>query len=538
MVVEPVSDFLAKLIAEGKDLLGDAAKVPDREDTVEMDRFDLRDWEDLSTNVPAIKRIQVDMERQHDHVAQFLQDMFGLAFKANPNITPSEDMKPSHFGIHAVLVEINEMGEFVALRQHAVGDNYGSAMAMISMKEAIEEALSQAQKMTKEAAENAEAAQTEADQLSQELQDLLDQLAMQPATDPNAPPSALAGLVQSKMDQFDKAKKDAVEARVAAQQDAQQAAAGMRSALKASAGAAGDSLDQESALASSFGMEPGTLKKMPFDERLALAKRLKDNRLAKFVKLLGQFKMIQQAESRKRVVNASTEIHGITHSDDLSRLVAGEFLNFASPELETLFWLRYTQHQLVTFDVRGTEKQGQGPIIVVVDESGSMSCEDVAGGSREAWSKALSLAMLEQARHRSRDFVYIGFSSSGQQHTIRFPKGANNLEKVLEMTEHFWGGGTYYEAPLRQAMEIVMEYDEAGLPKPDVVFMSDDAYGAMDEAFMSDWNAMRDKTSAKCYGIAIGCSYSGAMEQVSDNVREITELASDPRVVGDLFRTI
>lgn len=533
-----MSDFLAKLIAEGKDLLGDPQKVPSREDTVELDRFDMKDWEDLKTNVPSIKRIQVDMERTHDYVEQFLQDFFGMLFKAVPNITPGDEMKPSHMGIHAVLIEINEMGELVALRQHAVGDNYGSAMAMISMKEVIEESLTQAQKLTKEAAEAAENAQAEQEALSQELQDLLDQLAMQPATDPNAPPSALALLVQGKMDQFNQAQQATQEALAKAQSQAQQAATGMRGALKAAAQGASDGLDAEQALASAFGMEPGELKKMPFDERVALAKRLKDNRLAAFLKLLGQFQMVQQSESRKRVLNASTEIHGITYSDDLSKLTVGEYLNFASPELETLFWLRFARKELVTYDVRGTEKQGQGPIICVVDESGSMMTQDVAGGSREAWSKALCLAMLEQARHRNRDFIYIGFSSSGQQHTIRFPKAANNLENVLTMTEHFWGGGTSYDKPLRMAMDIVMEYDANSLPKPDIVFMTDDESGGMTLEFMHDWNVMKDKTSAQCYGIAIGCGYSGTLAQVSDNVRAITELASDPRVVGDLFRTI
>jgi uncharacterized protein with von Willebrand factor type A (vWA) domain len=532
-----MSDFLAKLIAEGKDLIGEV-KVPVREDSVSMDRFDLRDFEELRDNVPAIKRIEVDMGRKHDYVAQFMQDLFGLLFKAVPNITPSDEMKPSHQGLNAVIVEIGDMAEFMALRQHAQGDNYGSAMAMISMKDVIEEALGQAQRLTEEAAGEQQAAQDALDQLGQEIQDLIDLLGMGPMTDPNGPPSKAQGELQAKLDQFAGDRQKLQQLAQATADGAAQAAAGMKAALRAKAAETTADLDEEQALASAFGVEDGELKKMPFEERAKLAQRLKNNRLASFLKLLGQFKMVQQAESRKRVINAATEVHGVTFSDNLERLTAGEYLNLASPELETLFWLRYTEQQLLTYDVRGIERLGQGPIICVVDESGSMGTPDVAGGTREAWSKALALAMLDQARHRNRDFIYIGFSSSGQQITLRFPKGTNVLTQVLEMTEHFWGGGTNYERPLTLALDIVQEYADQDLPKPDIVFMSDDAYGAMDEEFMHRWNGLKDKTSLQCYGIAIGCSYSGAMEQISDNVREITELASDPRVMADVFRTI
>lgn len=532
-----MSDFLAKLLAEGKDLLGEPGKVPDKTESVAMDRFDLRDWEELRTNVPAIKRIEVDLGRKHDYVEQFLQDLFGLTFKAVPNITPEDEMKPSHRGIHAMIIEIGDMQEFLNLRQHAQGDNYGTAMAMISMKDVIQEALAQAKRLTEEAAAAEEAARSEQDKLGQEIQDLLDNLAMQPET-PDGMESKGQQELQAKMDQFAQQQLEVQAAAQATADGAAQAAAGMRAALKAKAAETAQGLDEDKALASAFGVDDGELKRMPFEERRQLAERLRNNRLSQFLKLLGQFKMVQQAESRKRVINASSEVHGVTLSDDLTKLTPGELLSFASPELELLFWKRFVDRELLTYDVRGTERQGQGPIIVVCDESGSMNTADVAGGTREAWSKALALAMLDQARHRSRDFIYIGFSSSRQQHMIRFPKGQNVLNEVLQMTEHFWGGGTEYETPLRMAMGVVKEYDDAGLPKPDIVFMTDDEYGTMDPDFMHDWNTLKDKTSLQCYGIAIGCGYSGTLAQVSDNVRAITELVSDPRTVADLFRTI
>lgn len=531
-----MSDFLAKLIAEGKDLLGEQ-KVPAREDSVKMDRFDLKDFEELRSTVPAIKRIEVDLGRKHDYVDQFMRDLFALLFKAVPEITPSDEMKPSHRGLNMMIVEIGDMQEFQGLRQHSRGDNYGSAMAMLSMKDVIERSLDQAEKLTKDAAEREQAARDLADKLQEQIQELMDSLAMAPEL-PEGMTSTESQTLAGLMDQFAKQQQQ-VEAAAQATADAgAQAVAGMKAALRAQAEATTADLDQEKQLAQAFGYEDGDLKRMSFEERQKLAERLRNNRLKDFLKLIGQFKMIQQAESRKRVVNAASEIHGVRVSDDLTKLTVGEYLNFASPELELLFWTRFAEGQLLTYDVRGKERQGQGPIIVVCDESGSMMATDVAGGTREAWSKALSLALLDQAKRRDRDFVYIGFSSSRQQHTIRFPKNTNVTQQVLTMTEHFYGGGTEYETPLRQALDIVEEYDAKGLPKPDIVFLTDDEYGNLRPEFMHDWNRVKDKASIMCYGIAIGCSYSGALKQVSDNVREITELASDPKVMADVFRTI
>ena len=189
--------------------------------------------------------------------------------------------------------------------------------------------------------------------------------------------------------------------------------------------------------------------------------------------------------------------------------------------------------------MRGKENQGQGPIICVVDESGSMNATDVAGGTREAWSKALALALCDQAKRRKRDFRYIGFSSYGKQRVVDFPGGHTPVHKVIEMTEGFLSGGTNYEQPLRMALEMIeKDFDALGKPRPDIVFITDDAYGSMDPDFMHEWNRVKDKTSLKCYGIAIGCDSSGALAAVSDNVREISALVSDPRNMADIFRTI
>jgi uncharacterized protein with von Willebrand factor type A (vWA) domain len=537
--------FLDTLVARTKSLFGEGVK-PTREQAVEADRFDQAYWKDVRHNVKPIDRLVTELSNKHDYVENFMEDLFHAAYKADPKTYDVDEMKPTHVPNQAMVKAIQELPQFQQLRTNTRGDEYGSAMAMLSMSETIK----QIQAQTKEAKERAKE-QEQAEQEAQEAQDAAQEAlagCQGPQPDPNGEPGGPGqGNGQQHAEQLvqaaEQASQAAANARSQSQAATEQAVAGMKAQVKAAIEQAQQEGDEEQALCSAFGVDDGELQKMSFEERQKLGEKLRNNRLAKFHKLLGQFKMIQQAESRRKIMHATDEVVGVKLGDDLTRMIPAEMLNLASPELEADFWMRYANKEILQYDLRGSEKMGQGPVICVVDESGSMGATDVAGGTREAWSKALALALCDQARQKNRDFHYIGFSSSRQQITISFPGGVAPIAKVIEMTEHFWAGGTEYEAPLKLALKMVEDhYDKNVMTskgKPDVVFVSDDEYGSMDEDFMREWQRVKDKISLRCFGIAIGCGFSGAMAQISDNVRAIQDLVdSDPKAMADLFRTI
>jgi uncharacterized protein with von Willebrand factor type A (vWA) domain len=440
-----------------------------------------------------------------------------------PTLRDRPEMMPTHVANREIVEELLSLDEVRDLRRHTAGDVYSSAMGMQAVQKTVSEVAHRSQEAAREAEAKRQEAEAKAEEQRQAIAEALEEMRHRKPGSPEEE-ATMGQAMQTKLDQFGQ--------QVQAAQEA-------TNAIRMAAKKADEALQEESELMSAFGVEDGQLERMNVEERMQLARMLKNNRLAQFTKILGQWKIVQQAESRKRVINASSEVHSVTLGNDLGRMATSEMLAFADETTEMMLLKRWAEGQMLQYDVRGKEKQGQGPIIVVCDESGSMTTADVAGGTREAWSKGLALAMCDQARHRGRDFVYIGFSSARQVHVIEFPGGKAPIDKVVAMTEHFWKGGTNYEAPLRQAMELVLEAEKDGRPKPDIVLLSDDTYGEMDADFMKEWNRVKDKTSMKCYGVAIGCESGKAMHQVCDNVRAITELVeSDPRLLGDLFRTI
>lgn len=542
--------FLNDLLDKAKGWLDSPAPSPTATDVVPHDRFDEAEYKDIRSNVPVIDTMITDLSRKHDYVEDFMQDVHNVFTQGDPQVRDVADMAPTHVPNQVVINELAKLPEVQQMRASTRHDPYAGAMATVSMKsqltqlvERTSEARKKAQKQAQAQADAAAAAQA-AQQALQQAQALQDAVTQDEngIPDPNAQAQAsqAAAAAGALLDQAQAAAGQALAAREATQQAAQQAAQGMRADLRQAAQQAAQEQEDEDNLMRAFGVDDGDLKRMPFTERAGLANRLKNNRLAKFAKLIGQFKALQAAESRRKVKHAPDEVNNVILGDDLTRLAPSEWINFASDELEDDFWLRYVNKQVLCYDLIGTERVGQGPIVVVCDESGSMEYNTVQGGTAEAWSKALALALCEQARSKGRDFYYIGFSSARQQYTVKMEGGKAKLSDVIDMTEHFFGGGTHFEKPLLDALAIVEQYDDKDGKRPDIVFITDDDYYGSDEEFMRRWNKTKERYDLRCFGIAMGGAGTGGMlEAVSDNVRSIEGMTdSDPRVVADLFRTI
>jgi len=121
---------------------------------------------------------------------------------------------------------------------------------------------------------------------------------------------------------------------------------------------------------------------------------------------------------------------------------------------------------------------------------------------------------------------------------MEFPKGVTTIAKVIEFTEHFFGGGTHYETPLQQGLDIVKKYAAEKKPKPDIVFITDGICSIQPE-FQTKWDAVKHATQMRCYGVMIGGGgQTGALHALSDNVRTIDQMNSNPDGMRDVFRTM
>jgi uncharacterized protein with von Willebrand factor type A (vWA) domain len=165
----------------------------------------------------------------------------------------------------------------------------------------------------------------------------------------------------------------------------------------------------------------------------------------------------------------------------------------------------------------GTERQGRGPLVVVRDESGSMS------GPQHALAVALEWALLEIAQRDRRDFYSIPFSGRGQYHVWKAPRpGSPDPQGLLDHLAHFYGGGTDPYPPMVEAMRLIAVDDL----RADVLVITDAAFPKAPPEFLEGLAKVRAARPLRIETVVVGAN-GGAADEWSDRVTGVGNLVRD-----------
>jgi uncharacterized protein with von Willebrand factor type A (vWA) domain len=194
------------------------------------------------------------------------------------------------------------------------------------------------------------------------------------------------------------------------------------------------------------------------------------------------------------------------------------------------FQRRLVEGKLLSYELRGTDDRGRGPMIVCLDGSSSMA------GEKEIWAKAVALTLLEIARRQRRLFRFICFSSAD---TPLFTLDLNPrdhhavaVDRTFDVAEYFPGGGTDFETPLSAALDAL---GQARYRRGDVVLVTDGECRVSDE-WLARFRAERERLRFSVFSVLIdagGTSSTETLAGFSDRVASISELTDD--AARDLF---
>ncbi|MGW1783217.1 VWA domain-containing protein [Streptomyces sp. NPDC002143] len=516
--------------------LSDAA--PERHTAaVVADRFDRMTWRDTYEQSAGLRELAAELSNRDDRTTDLLTDVFLAAYKVRPRLREREEMDLSRLVNHQVITSLVESPEFAELSRETAGDPYAAAMAVLAQAAALRRMLERTRD-ARQRAEQAKKAQQDAEVSATAVSEALQQDADE-ADEDGTVSSPTADAVQQAIEASEAA------ARQAAQDAAQALAAatpGVRAAARNAAAKAVEAVREEAALMRAWGVAPGKLERMPFDQRARLAERLRSGRLAQWAELIGRFRQMAGGERARKVENATGELVGVTLGDDLSRVIPSELANLGLPALRAVFAARYAAGELMLYDSQGEQTTGQGAVIACVDTSHSMYEAGPGGVTREAWAKACALALLDQARHAGRDFVGILFSAADKIQVFRFPADQPaEIAQVLDFAETFLGGGTSYQTPLSAAGELLEEeFNDTARARGDIVVITDDDCGVTEE-WMRGWNDAKHRLGFRVFGVAVGtprvAEADSVLEALCDNLRSIDDL-TDVHAAADLFRVI
>lgn len=250
----------------------------------------------------------------------------------------------------------------------------------------------------------------------------------------------------------------------------------------------------------------------------ALANTLKDNKQIKeLVRKMGRDYISEEKKKRKRIPERSkSEVHGTNRSDDVMRVLPSELLNLEDDTLETLFYARLLEKNLMTYELQGTtfinkeEKETHdkitGAVVACLDTSGSMQ------GAPLLKAKALLLAISGILQKEKRSLHVLLFGSSGQIQEFSMTSQTHSAD-LLRFLQMGYGGGTDFETPLKRALAII-EAQES-YQKADVLMISDGDCGLSTE-FVEKLN--NKKAMLDCSIYTVLCAGFRIDDKFSDEV--------------------
>ncbi|MFZ4137310.1 VWA domain-containing protein [Streptomyces koyangensis] len=528
------------------DSTGQEPAEPGHTGAVAADPYDRIAWRDLYARSAALRELADGLAARHAHTTDLLADAFLAAYLAAPRVREAAEMAPSRLFNRQVVAELTASPGFAVLRRETAGDPYAAALAVLAQAPALRLLLDRTEPVREAADRAAEARRLPrrpvraARETTQQAGATAGALGAGATSADGAAGSASARAAAPAPDTT--AEQAVTRAEAAARQALEAAGPGIRATARTATAQAVRVTREEAALMRAWGVGHGELERMPYEQRARLAERLRTSRLARWAELIGRFRQMADGERARKVENATGELIGVTLGDDLSRVLPSELAHLGLPELRAVFAARYAAGELMLYDSRGEQATGQGAVIACVDTSHSMYEEGPGGITREAWSKACALALLDQARHARRDFVGILFSAADKLQVFRFPAGRPApVERVLEFAETFLGGGTSYQRPLSAAADLLTEeFDSDARGRGDIVLITDDECGVT-EQWTRDWLKAKRRLDFRLFGLAVGAPTATAsgsvLEALCDNLRPIEDL-TDVRAAADLFRLI
>jgi uncharacterized protein with von Willebrand factor type A (vWA) domain len=287
---------------------------------------------------------------------------------------------------------------------------------------------------------------------------------------------------------------------------------GVARALDAAGRDVGDYKDACNAL----GCGPGAGGAGAMDARRAATafRRVRGSaRLRRIAELAGRFRRVAAARQRQKVLHAQDEVAGVELGADLGRLLPAELAKLADPDLELDALRRLVERQTMQRELRASEPVGKGPVVVVVDESGSMDGDPVAA------AKALALAVVWVARQQRRWCALVAFSGGTEGRLLVLPPGRQDEGALLDWLEAFLGGGTSLDVPLRELPERYWPAMGAPKGRTDLLLITDAVVRCPDD-IRESFLAWKRRDQVRCVSIIIN-EPPGDLAAVSDEVYRV-----------------
>lgn len=209
-------------------------------------------------------------------------------------------------------------------------------------------------------------------------------------------------------------------------------------------------------------------------------------------------------ETRGRFSVASkSDIEGITVGNNLSALLPSELVLLSEKATQDVFFMNFAEKRLQVFasasQVSRPDDHRDGPVIICVDESSSMSGEPL----QVAIQLAYAVTIIAKRRHR--EVLIVAYSNSHKM--MRVDSLGKDRSELLEFLSNVSMGGNNENAMFEWLFQDIMP-GEKKFDTADILCISDFGWVAIDDSVKRLIDEQKS-SGMKFYGLNIGGAFGG-----------------------------
>lgn len=452
---------------------------------------------------PSIEAMDENMPDEVREKFKHYPDLMGDIWKSlftgqDPGVLGDEEIKPSRLVNRRIAQRVIASDEFQAVKPDCRHAEVEACFTTMSMGEKLQGLLGEEMREMAEKANEAATKERTAELAQEKLEAMREEVREQGGEATPEQEEAIQEAAQRKTNAREGAAKAAEEV------EQMPITVGAAEQIEA---AAEEGKKGAQVVASLPGVGKGQDTQLSVDEQLRLAQMFKDNpNLFAIAEAVGRIVRDMRFKRARRIVGGNEEVVDVELGNDLPRLFVSELAKLMDEDLELDFYRRFYERGLLEYSKIGSAEAGKGPLVCVMDGSGSMS------GQKNVWARALALALLHICRREKRDFHAVEFShSETEQWSFPFSAGIDP-EVVARMAGHFFGGGTDITLGLEVAEGTINSAPK--FSKADVVLLSDGI-----DWFEEDDRRLREffeSEGIRVHGIMLGDRPSEYLHEMCD----------------------
>lgn len=508
---------------------------------VRHDDYDQHAFRESLSLFPKLQGVLDAAVRSLPTAGKLIEDIFYSLYKPAVNLEEPTDLLPSGTINRAIVEQMKSTTQWDSVRNAGtVGDLFYAAVATTTIARGV---LSAVDQQTRKRLKELHEAERATNQLYQDAETYEEAADAKPDRSSEFQEQAQAARKQAQHEE-----ERVEEAAEALEEETEQIEDATRQAARDACSSAEQEVEQMEAAIKSYSngygdAGPGTgttPSAMTLKDKIDLAKKVGETPILQQVaELAGRMVRIAMEVQKSKIKHPPTHLVGVEVGDKLAKVLPSELAYLSTVQLTPVFYQRYADRQLMQRRMVGYQKQGRGPVIAVLDSSGSMRMRLGNKATKEAWSKAVALALLAIARKQKRDFAILHFSDSywGKENravkSFVFPRGEAAATDLIATTEFYIGGGTEFKPWMDEALRQV---DDSRFSRADVILVSDgEVYISQEEE--AEWNERRKQKGMRCWSVRLNNAKTGEEElaRISDGIVAIDDMAAESQALQMMF---